>query len=182
MSNTNALIGNYVIIKNAASWAIQKHKEVNHLYDNKAYDVHLWMVSDIAKMFIHWIPEDAREKVLAACWLHDTIEDCRVTYNDLRQEFGDDVAEIVYALTNEKGRTRKERANDKYYEGIRDCFYAPFVKLCDRAANIKYSYENGSSMYKKYCEENDNFIQSVDPDKQYYPLLVYLQSFINRAI
>ena len=37
-------------------------------------------------------------------------------------------AEIVYALTNDKGRTRKERAGEHYYAGIRETPYAPFVK------------------------------------------------------
>ena len=49
-------------------------------------------------------------------------------------------AEIVYALTNEKGRTRAERAGEKYFLGIRETPYAPFVKLADRLANTTYSY------------------------------------------
>ena len=48
-------------------------------------------------------------------------------------------AEIVYALTNEKGRTRAERAGVKYYEGIRAVPYAPMVKLADRMANVRFS-------------------------------------------
>ena len=40
----------------------------------------------------------------------------------------------MYALTNEKGRTRAERAGVKYYEGIRAVPYAPMVKLADRMA------------------------------------------------
>jgi len=31
--------------------------------------------------------------------------------------------------------------------------YAPFVKLCDRLANIKYSKESGSIMFNVYKEE-----------------------------
>lgn len=154
----------------AMRWAIDKHYSVNHMYDGKPYEVHLWMVVDTAKMFIHYIPEDKREVVIAACWLHDTIEDCRVTYNDVKQEFGEEIAELVYALTNEKGRTRKDRANSKYYEGIRDTPLAGFVKICDRIANVKYSIENGSSMADRYRKEADEF-HAVLYDTGYHPAM-----------
>lgn len=170
------------IERKALNWAIEKHRETNHFYDGKAYDVHLWMVVDIAKMFIHYIPEDKRDIVLSACWLHDTIEDCRVTYNDVKAEFGEEVAEIVYALTNEKGRTRKDRANDKYYEGIRATPYASFVKICDRAANIKYSFGSGSTMFDKYLKENESFQQNVDPIDEYAAMHVFVNSFFSAAL
>lgn len=149
------------VARKAMRYAREKHIDTNHMYDNKSYEVHLWMVVDTAKMFIHYIPEVKRDVVIAACWLHDTIEDCRVTYNDIKSEFGEEIAEIVYALTNEKGRNRKERANEKYYKGIVDTPFATFVKLCDRAANIKYSLENKSGMYKKYKQEHSDFILSL---------------------
>ena len=75
------------------------------------------------------------------------------TYNDVRKRarsLGLDeaqafmAAEIVYALTNEKGRTRAERAGVKYYEGIRAVPYAPMVKLADRMANIRFSLRQTS--------------------------------------
>jgi len=161
----------------ALSWAIAKHKEVNHFYDGKAYEYHLWMVHDTAKMFLHLVPKEYHEAVLATCWLHDTIEDCRVTYNDIKKEFGFEIAEMVYALTNEKGRNRKERANEKYYEGVKDTLYAAFVKICDRIANVKHSFETGSSMFDKYMEEMDSLMESIDPRRAYSVMWAYLLSF-----
>lgn len=74
-------------------------------------------------------------------------------------------AEVVYALTNDKGRTRSERAGEHYYAGIRDTPYAPFVKLCDRLANMTYSF-NGTNdannhMHKVYASEWSHFIQAI---------------------
>ncbi|MBR1412444.1 MAG: hypothetical protein IJ577_04880, partial [Prevotella sp.] len=73
----------------------------------------------------------------------------------------------VYALTNEKGRTRAERAGEKYYQGIRETPYAPFVKLCDRLANITYSCSgvDGSNLRMKevYKSEMPHFLQSINP-------------------
>lgn len=163
----------------ACSWAIQKHKETNHLYDGNPYDIHLWQVVDIAKMFSHHIPEGCREIVFAACWLHDTIEDCRVTYNDVKQEFGEELAEIVYALTNEKGRTRKDRASAAYYQGIKETRWATFVKLCDRIANIKYSLENGSRMFEMYKKESADFKSHLSADPyEYRSMWNYMESIL----
>ena len=91
--------------------------------------------------------------VMFGAWFHDSIEDARLTYNDVRKRarsLGLDeaqafmAAEIVYALTNEKGRTRAERAGVKYYEGIRAVPYAPMVKLADRMANVRFSLRQTS--------------------------------------
>ena len=164
----------------AQFWAINKHKETNHLYDGKPYEHHLFMVYDIAQMFSHYIGDGDHETVYAGCWLHDTIEDCRVTYNDVKAEFDELVAEIVYALSNEKGKTRKERANDKYYEGIRNTPYAGFIKLCDRAANIKHSRTTGSSMLQKYRDEQQHFQLSLDNYGKYPALYEYIESLLKQ--
>ncbi|WP_298473442.1 hypothetical protein [uncultured Maribacter sp.] len=63
-----------------------------------------------------------------ACWVHDIIEDARETYIDVLENTNVTIAELAYALTNEKGRTRKERANDAYYRGIQKTPNASFVK------------------------------------------------------
>jgi (p)ppGpp synthase/HD superfamily hydrolase len=89
---------------------------------------------------------------------HDLIEDTRVSYNDVKKVLGEDAADIIYALSNEKGKNRKERANDKYYTGIRNTPGAVFVKLCDRIANVQYSKMTGSSMFEKYKKENIDFM------------------------
>ena len=147
----------------AMIFAIEAHASTNHTYDNKPYSIHLTMVANVARKYIDIIPEQCQDEVLSACWLHDTIEDCRITYNDLKKEFGESVAEIVYAVSNEKGKNRKERANDNYYRGIRNTAWATFVKMCDRLANIQYSKETKSRMLEVYRKEHSKFIDSLLP-------------------
>lgn len=146
-----------------AQRAASLHRDTNHLYDGKDYSVHLGLVVHIAEQYLEDIEEGDRDTVIAACWLHDTIEDCRQTYNDIKEIAGKEVTDIVYACTNEKGKTRKERANDKYYEGIRTTKYATFVKMCDRLANISYSRKTGSRMYEMYQKEQKHFLESLQP-------------------
>lgn len=166
------------IVHQAQRYAIEKHASVNHEYDDKPYSVHLEMVFYIGIKFIHLVPVGWHETLLACCWLHDTIEDCRITYNDLVGQFNPTVANIVYALTNEKGKTRAERANDKYYEGIVNEENAVFVKLCDRIANVEYSKDRKSSMFEKYKAENRNFLIKLglyDDKNQHYTNNKYLE-------
>lgn len=147
------------------SFAIEAHNKTNHLYDGKPYSVHLSMVSMYAMKYIDFLPsKETRENVLNACWLHDTIEDCRLTYNDILKVAGEDVANIVYAVSNEKGKNRKERANDLYYFGIRNTAWATYVKFCDRLANVKYSKDTNSKMLSVYKKENADFVKSLCPD------------------
>lgn len=170
----------------AKEFAIQKHQETNHLYGGYLpYQFHLEMVVREAREFYHnsynnyLVTYLNCDTLFSACWLHDVMEDCRVTYNDLSR-FGDNIRDIVYAVTNEKGKNRAERANDKYYEGIRAVPLAPLVKICDRIANVKYSKMIGSSMFEKYKREHDNFIMKVVPvkdEKDYENLIKTMESF-----
>lgn len=126
------------------------------------------MVYNEAIKFIYQIPEDCRNDVLNAVWLHDTIEDCRLTYNDILKISNKEVAELVYAVTNEKGKYRHERANAKYYRGIRETEFATFIKLCDRLANVIYSRQTKSRMFDFYKNDNQYFLKHLfeNPDQQ----------------
>jgi hypothetical protein len=102
---------------------------------------------------------------------HDVIEDARLTYNDLlelvnTEDLGNTIAaqkvvDIVYCVTDEKGKTRKDRKNDKYYSELKENKLAVFVKLADLAANTLFSKLSGSSMYKKYKKEFPSFKEKV---------------------
>ncbi|MGA1049157.1 MAG: phosphohydrolase [Minisyncoccia bacterium] len=177
-------------------WCINKHNETNHMYDTYLpYEFHLRMVNQVAKDFKHLLDDKLdyytgnpnnkdgyvtlREACLMATWGHDLIEDCRVSYNDVKDALGQEDADIVYAVTNEKGKNRKERANEKYYEGIRNTPGAVFVKLCDRIANVQYSKMTGSRMFEMYKKENINFMiklgrQVNNPYEEMYQYLINL--------
>lgn len=150
------------------------HNSVNQKYDMHPYSYHLNMVADKTKENIRKYYGDKLDRqtvgaIMFGAYYHDSIEDARLTYNDVmrvaKMSFDEENAkiatEIVYALSNEKGRNRSERANDKYYEGIRNTPYASIVKLSDREANMEYSKESGSRMYDVYLSEHDHFIKSI---------------------
>ena len=154
------------------------HQSVNQTYgDNLPYGYHLDMVVEGIREYGHLVcaVEDDVLPLFFAGFFHDSIEDARLTYNDvmrqarnvLTEEQALMATEVVYALTNDKGRTRAERAGEKYYKGIRETPYAPFVKLCDRLANVAYSCsgdEGGDNRMKGvYKDEMGHFLQAINP-------------------
>ena len=154
------------------------HQRVNQTYgDDLPYGFHLDMVAEGIQTYGHLVcvSEDDVLPMFFGGYYHDSIEDARMTYNDVMHEarlrMTEEQAlmatEIVYALTNDKGRSRAERAGEKYYQGIRETPYAPFVKLCDRLANITYSCagEGAHSLHMKevYKHEMPHFLPCINP-------------------
>ena len=162
--------------------AHELHQSVNQSYGgNLPYGFHLDMVGEGISDYGHLVC--AREEDVVPLffggYFHDSIEDARQTYNDvmrmahkwMTEEQALMATEIVYALTNDKGRTRAERAGEKYYAGIRQTPYAPFVKLCDRLANITYSCSvdngrDGCRMREIYKREMPHFLPSLCSDSK----------------
>ncbi len=74
--------------------------------------------------------DDPTEKVVAL--LHDVLEDSKIiSEHELRETFGNEVADAVVALTKVEGRPL-----DEYYEGVRENELARRVKLADIADNL----------------------------------------------
>ena len=147
----------------AIRFAVTVHQNVNETYDGAPYSLHLAMAAHYGDVFSHLLPAEKRDDILAGIWLHDTIEDCRLTYNDIQAAFGEQIAEWVYAVTNNRGRSRSERANDDYYQGIVTTPYATFIKLCDRLANARYSATMGDKrMVEVYRKELDGFLRKLN--------------------
>ncbi|MDD4823446.1 MAG: HD domain-containing protein [Bacteroidales bacterium] len=150
------------ILLKAIKFAIEAHHDSHHKYDRAPYSVHLAIAAHYADVYSSLLPPDERDHVLAAVWLHDTIEDCRVTYRDLEKIFGTSISDMVFAVTNNRGRTREERADESYYKGIRETPYATYIKLCDRLANVRYSLEyNQANMLATYRNELPHFLDQV---------------------
>jgi len=160
--------------------AHELHQSVNQIYgDDLPYGFHLDMVVEGVICYGHLVCacEEDVVPIFFGAYYHDSIEDARQTYNDvlrtakkwMTEEQALMAAEIVYALTNDKGRTRGERAGEKYYNGIRATPYAPFVKLCDRLANVTYtcsidSGRKGSRMREVYKGEMGKFLPAIISD------------------
>lgn len=162
------------------SAAHQAHEAVNQFYDGALpYSYHLDSVAAIVQTYGGAVCRDGQDvlPIMFGAWFHDAIEDARLSYNDVRRlagQLGLNApqallgAEIVFALTNDKGRTRSERASENYYKGIRQTPYAPMVKLADRVANVQYSAQHANPanrhMMQVYKKEMPHFLSSLRAD------------------
>jgi (p)ppGpp synthase/HD superfamily hydrolase len=153
------------ISEKAQFYAVNRHRSVNQQYDEHPYEYHLGMADAWGARWEHLLPEEDRDVARAIIWAHDTIEDTRVTYNDVKAELGEAVADGVYALTQEKGRNRAERESLEYFRGIRAKRIYIFAKLCDRGANVQFGVENPrpNSMLKKYRKDMEEFLRRLGP-------------------
>lgn len=139
-------------------WDFASKHHKGQWYGDKPYMYHLKKVSDVALDL-----KFTDESILMSCLLHDIIEDTEVSYKDVKENFGEEVAEIVYCVTDELGRSRKERKS-KTYKKIRNNPKSIVVKLCDRISNITESM--GSENYnlklmKMYLDEHIDFVCGI---------------------
>ena len=149
----------YPPTKTVAERFMSAHVDANHFYDGDIpHGLHLKIAVQVFKKFIHLVPEEYHTKVEDALWGHDSVEDARLTYNDVLKITNKFSAEIIRAVTNYgRGRDRDERMPDFVYDDIRNTPWATFVKLCDRIANITYSKIMGSDKFEMYKKEQAHF-------------------------
>lgn len=141
-------------------YSIEMHRITGCTYGSESYEKHLQMVVDEGKKYIHLIDIEVRHIAMACLWAHDVIEDTRQTYNDVKKVLIEAVADVVYNVTNELGKNRKERAM-KTYPKIFNKYLETFTKLCDRLANTKASKANGHRMFKVYQAEYAEFRKAL---------------------
>ena len=83
------------------------------------------------------------QELLAAAALHDTIEDTDVTVEDIRREFGDRVAELVHAESDQftEGMSEEDSWHDRKQAAIDRLAAAPYdakiVALGDKLSNMR---------------------------------------------
>lgn len=130
----------------AKEFAIAKHG--TQKYGDRPYSYHLAQVSQVVAQFGY----AGDGSIVAAAWLHDTLEDTPTTYEMLVSEFGKETADIVFGVTSEPGKNREERFRNTAPK-IASNKKALVVKLADRIANTEASLQSNPKLYKMYVKE-----------------------------
>lgn len=135
------------------------------------YSVHLLSVAKQVDRYKHLLPSSVNlDNVTYAALAHDLIEDARCSYNDIVTVLGEEVAEIVFCCTDEKGKNRNERHSDKFFVELGKNRIAVFIKLCDIMANVLFSMMTNSDMYNKYQSEFVNVREKLYVKGEYTEL------------
>ena|ERR1035437_723953 len=124
------------ILRQALQFATTKHN--GQLYDGQAFIVHpIATVGILASV----CPQD--ESLLAAGYLHDVIEDCSVTYEELKEEFNQEIADLVKEVTKSKYNTFPHLSTRR---GV-------MLKLADRLANVSQIGSLSEEKQQKYIKK-----------------------------
>ncbi len=124
------------LVDRARVYATEAHQRINHRrkYNNEPYDVHLSAVAKIVAS----VTDDG--EMVAAAWLHDTVEDTQATLEDIESEFGVPVAELVEELTDVSRPGDGNRVQRKQIDRMhlaQASKRAKTVKLADLIDNCK---------------------------------------------
>ena len=140
------------IVARAASYAGYAHGTVMQLrkYTKEPYIVHPEEVAYAVSL----VTRD--EDVIAAAWLHDTIEDTHVTYEALLSDFGKRIADLVLEVTDVSKPGDGNRAVRKAMDREHLAKASPegqTIKLADLISNTSSITEYDPGFAKVYLAE-----------------------------
>ncbi len=119
-------------------------------YSGDDYIVHPQRVAAIVEK------HGGSDEMIAAAWLHDTVEDTDVTPDLITKMFGDNVADIVEGLTDvslpSDGNRAKRKSIDRMHSASAST-ESQFVKCADIIDNSWDIAENDLSFAKVYKSE-----------------------------
>jgi len=100
--------------------------------------------------------------MIAAAWLHDTVEDTGVTIELIRSEFGTEVAELVGWLTDvsrpEQGNRAVRKAIDRAHTAAAPA-EAQTIKLADLIANTRSIVAHDPEFARVYLAEKRQLLE-----------------------
>ena len=77
------------------------------------------------------------EIAVAGAWLHDVVEDCAPTLEDVSKEFGDEVAALVAEVTDDKALEKAERKALQVETAVKKSDRACLIKWADKTSNLR---------------------------------------------
>uniref|UniRef100_A0A0B6ZFF8 Guanosine-3',5'-bis(diphosphate) 3'-pyrophosphohydrolase MESH1 n=1 Tax=Arion vulgaris TaxID=1028688 RepID=A0A0B6ZFF8_9EUPU len=75
--------------------------------------------------------------VLQAALLHDTVEDTDTTFYELQAEFGEDIANLVKEVTDDKSLPKPDRKRLQIEHAAQSSHRAKLIKLADKLYNLR---------------------------------------------
>ena len=119
------------LVTKAAHYAAKAHREHRRKDNVTPYINHLAEVAHLLAT------ADCSATVVAAGYLHDTIEDVDVTYEMLVDEFGSAIADLVATVTDEEGLLKAERKARQVEHAALASPETAAIKLADKISNLR---------------------------------------------
>jgi len=142
------------VIDKASAYAIKKHGTQKRKDGITPYYTHL---KDVVAKLIDYEVTDT--DTLTSAWLHDVVEDTDVTFDDIRENFGDKVAGYVDILT-------RTGSDDIYISRLKDSdFNVKMIKYCDVMSNLEDLPNSGLNDKDKliYHKKKEDILMAILP-------------------
>jgi (p)ppGpp synthase/HD superfamily hydrolase len=142
--------------KNVLDFAVKAHKGQTRKYTGEDYIVHPMAVADMVER------HGGSEVQVCAALLHDVVEDTAVTFDDIRDNFGGDIANLVRWLTD---TSQPSDGNRRIRKGIdaKRLAEAPaeaqFVKLADLIDNSSTIFRFDKPFSKQFHKEMTHLVE-----------------------
>ncbi len=136
-------MNNQEILEEALKFATEAHKGIKRKIGEKEYITHPIAVCEILK----GVTDDI--DILAASLLHDVTEDTDYIYEDIKDKFGEKIADIVQEVSKDDNG----KFPIKTQKGL-------MVKLADMLHNISDSKDEA------YIQKKINFISGIKNSKE----------------
>lgn len=136
------------LVTRAREFAIERHGSQRRKYEKAPYYIHLNRVVELLRDHGFDQPH-----VLAAAYLHDTLEDTPTTLLEIVSAFGTEVAELVYWLSDLERGSRKCRKQMSAWRLSRAPLEAKLIKLADLADNTPSIVAHDPDFAKVYLAE-----------------------------
>ena len=131
-------------------FATAAHGDQKRKYTGEPYITHPIAVAEIVKTVPH------TQEMIAAALLHDVVEDTHVTLDQIEDNFGEKVAELVSWLTDisrpEDGNRRFRKSLDRDHSANAPA-EAQTIKLADLIHNTESIEKNDPGFYTVYKQE-----------------------------
>ncbi len=149
------------LVQRAQVYATKAHQRIGQLrkYNKQPYHVHLEAVAEL----VAEVTDDP--EAIAAAWLHDTVEDTPATLEDIEENFGLPVAELVEELTDVSKPSDGNRARRKAIDRDHSAQASPrakTVKLGDLIDNCKDITKHDPRFAKVYLVEMGALLDVLD--------------------
>jgi hypothetical protein len=149
------------LIARASEFAKLKHsspssRSKQRKYTGEPYHVHLKEVADLVEK------AGLDHETVAAAWLHDTLEDTPTTKDELRQHFGDRVANLVDEVTDRSQMMFTQRPDGRWVDKEGKTVNRPTRKAIDRE-HLKNASPEGKSIKLADLVSNTHSIVARDP-------------------
>ena len=122
------------LISEAAELAARRHNGMARKgRGNEPYINHLAEVANLLSA----ATEGADAELVAAGWLHDTIEDTETTREELAERFSERVASLVVECTDDMSLPKAERRRLQVVNASHKSPGAKLIKIADKISNIR---------------------------------------------